>query len=321
VVLIADVASPWNDGVDFQQLRQAGIEAVAVKASEGATYRNPRYAKWVAEAQGAGLITFPYHFVSKDEPKLQWDNFVEAVGEPMPATVMLAVGEVDGECVTYHEYILRERPFERRVASGGALMLMLPRNVWFTHWQSESVRAVATYMFDARYVQQNGADVLTLRDSVPPAWTTAYGDRPCNGIQFTDSATIGETKDIGVTAADLSVEKLAALVALPNTTQPGDDVLSGELNKGDQAMTIISFPRGAFSHVSLGSNVLDEGADAQTVHIRLRVHTEEHQWGDPERLTVIYRVKTTYRFPSQNVDMVAVQRLDQPEATIGYDVA
>jgi Glycosyl hydrolases family 25 len=322
VVLIADVASPWNDGIDFQQVREVGIEAVAIKASEGTAYRNPLYAQWVAEAQSAGLVPFPYHWLTEEEANPQWNNFAEAVGEPYPALAMLAVNTVDGECLTYHEYILRERIFERRLGQGGALMLTLPRNVWFANWDSPSLRVAAVYMLDARPVEKEGVDILTLRDSIPPAWLTQYGDRPLDGLQFTDTAEIGGVKDIGVSVApSLTITKLRTLNATPNMTTPGDDVLSGELNKGDQAMTIICFPKGAYSHIAFGTMILDEGADGNSVHLRVRVHTDDVQWRDPERLAVIYRTKTVYKFPSQYVDMVAVQRLDMPDVTIGYDVA
>lgn len=74
--------SHHNGRIDWQRVAQdKRIEFVYIKASEGATYRDPLHKKNRAQARKAGIKVGAYHFYHEDvKPQLQFINFRAAVG-------------------------------------------------------------------------------------------------------------------------------------------------------------------------------------------------------------------------------------------------
>jgi lysozyme len=77
--LVIDI-SHWNEGLDFAELKRAGIVGVIHKATEDTGYVDPTYAPRRVEAEQAGLLWGAYHFLRPGSMQAQAEHFVSAVG-------------------------------------------------------------------------------------------------------------------------------------------------------------------------------------------------------------------------------------------------
>lgn len=68
--------SHWNHVEDWRLVRRAGVAAVIHKATEGATYRDPTFARRREAARAAGLLWGSYHFSSGVEVGSQVENYL-----------------------------------------------------------------------------------------------------------------------------------------------------------------------------------------------------------------------------------------------------
>ncbi|MTV81313.1 GH25 family lysozyme [Secundilactobacillus folii] len=77
--------SSWQSNLsasDYQNLHDAGVKAVAIKATEGTTYTSPVLQQQTQDAQDAGLSVNYYHFAhftSVAAAKTEAQNFIKAV--------------------------------------------------------------------------------------------------------------------------------------------------------------------------------------------------------------------------------------------------
>lgn len=84
--------SEYQADVDMAVLKGQGIEFAYLKASEGSSHRDSRFAQNWANAQAAGLPAGAYHFFSYDSPgSNQAKNFIEAVGPELHGRLLPAV--------------------------------------------------------------------------------------------------------------------------------------------------------------------------------------------------------------------------------------
>jgi hypothetical protein len=309
MTFFADLASPWNDGVEFASLRKRGVGLAALKASEGDGYVNDHYHAWSEAARQERVTTFPYHWVTNAPTKDQWAAFCKAVGSDMPALVMLVVAP-HSAMPTLHHYVEVERWFEGNVAEGGGVVLFLPRGVWDGPWERSSLRTSrARYMFGSEHVRGDEPEYRKAWSHVPQGSLFSYGDRNLDGLQFTDRAAFGNCRNIGVSYTKLTDTHLRQLTALPNTED--ENVLTGELREGPDAVTVISFPKGVHSFISFGCQNQEQGLPA--ARLRIRVHSPTSRWSQPERVSVNYLVKTTFTFSEEDIDMISVQRISSDE--------
>ena len=74
-----DVSS-YQGAVDWPVLADQGVDFAFIKATEGSTLRDGRFADNWAGAQAAGVRAGAYHFLSYDTPgETQADNFIDLV--------------------------------------------------------------------------------------------------------------------------------------------------------------------------------------------------------------------------------------------------
>ncbi len=79
--------SHHNRNIQFGELKQAGVEAVILKATQG-TYRfDPQFADFADRARSKGLLVGAYHFVTGEDATTQLDHFLKAV-EPFRKLVL-----------------------------------------------------------------------------------------------------------------------------------------------------------------------------------------------------------------------------------------
>lgn len=73
--------SGWQNEVDWQRLKDSGVDYAYLKSTEGRTFVDPTYEVNRQNARKAGVITGAYHFFRPATPVLdQVDNFMKVVG-------------------------------------------------------------------------------------------------------------------------------------------------------------------------------------------------------------------------------------------------
>lgn len=76
-----DVSS-YQENVDFEKLREQGVEFVYIKATEGSSHIDSSFEQKWADASSAGVLAGAYHFFSYSESgAAQAENFINTVGE------------------------------------------------------------------------------------------------------------------------------------------------------------------------------------------------------------------------------------------------
>ncbi len=59
--------SHWEGNINWNQVKQSGISASYMKATEGVSYTDPTYAQYVQDASAAGLLVGAYHFAHPEQ--------------------------------------------------------------------------------------------------------------------------------------------------------------------------------------------------------------------------------------------------------------
>ncbi len=78
--------------IDMKALKEQNIEFIYIKATEGSTWQDNRFAKNWENAKKAGLWSGAYHFFSYDsEGKTQAENFIKTVGPSLQGRLLPAV--------------------------------------------------------------------------------------------------------------------------------------------------------------------------------------------------------------------------------------
>lgn len=72
--------SHWNGLVDCTKFRAKGGRFTGIKVSQGVDYKDDKAEANNAAARAAGILTFPYHFVTTDPPAAQYDWFIKCIG-------------------------------------------------------------------------------------------------------------------------------------------------------------------------------------------------------------------------------------------------
>jgi lysozyme len=77
-----------NDGIDWDKISSDDVAFMIIKATEGESVEDSKFAEYRAKAQAKGIITGAYHFYrSNKDPLKQAKNFIAQLGE-------LKVGEL-----------------------------------------------------------------------------------------------------------------------------------------------------------------------------------------------------------------------------------
>jgi len=92
--------SAWQGEIDWQRLAANDIDFAFIKATEGSTFRDPRFAANWKEAHRTRLAIGAYHFFSFDSPGItQAENFIATV----PAVAGMLPPVVDVEFYGGHQ--------------------------------------------------------------------------------------------------------------------------------------------------------------------------------------------------------------------------
>ncbi|MCR3760326.1 peptidoglycan-binding protein [Clostridium felsineum] len=68
-----------NEVVDFNAIKNSGVEVVYIKATEGITYTDCTYKDFYNRAKAAGLKVGFYHFLRANDPVIEAEHFLNAI--------------------------------------------------------------------------------------------------------------------------------------------------------------------------------------------------------------------------------------------------
>src|SRR5438270_14055260 len=92
--------SHWQATVDFTAAKAGGIEAVILKATQGATWIDPRFVKRCAQATHTGPLVGAYHFCDSSPPAAQVAHIMAVPGEIPVLAIDIEPNSVAGGTVT-----------------------------------------------------------------------------------------------------------------------------------------------------------------------------------------------------------------------------
>ena len=80
----------WDNGpIDLSRAKAAGVVGVIAKATEGATFQDPTFARWKAMTHAAGLLWGVFHFGTAAPVQDQVDNFLATAAPEADTLVAL----------------------------------------------------------------------------------------------------------------------------------------------------------------------------------------------------------------------------------------
>ena len=84
--------SAYQADIDMNRLKEQNIEFIYIKATEGSTIQDERFAVNWENAKNAALVAGAYHFFSYDSPgKTQAENFIKTVGTDIEGRLLPVV--------------------------------------------------------------------------------------------------------------------------------------------------------------------------------------------------------------------------------------
>lgn len=196
-----DVSHHQGAQPDMSRARSEGIEFAFIKATEGATFVDPRFDENVAEARAAGLLVAAYHYVrSNSSVAAQVANVRRVV--PLDVPVIPDVETNSGVLPLTRQLVDELRDVGYRVP-----LLYLPR--WY--WQQLGSPSLVGLppLWSSRYPDNVVDDLRDEFARVPSHYWNGYGGLSVAVLQFTSSARIAGYAPLDANAYRGTREQLA----------------------------------------------------------------------------------------------------------------
>lgn len=213
-VFVADIAS-YQHGLNLASLHPDCV-GVEVKCTEGASYVNPDYAGWLAQAKADSLIMVAYHYVNGDAPTAQAANLKAHIGDAS-VPVMLDTEAGSGNL-----------PHVMEVADAMSAVGLRPKllylpNFYWAQIGSPDLHAPLSarglLLVSAHYPSSaTGSPKGLYPGDSSPLWA-AYGGVEPTMLQFTDAAVEGGQK-VDMNAYRGTAAQLASALGAPVDTPP-----------------------------------------------------------------------------------------------------
>lgn len=205
--------SHHQGGIDFRQVRSAGHKIAILKASEGLTFRDNRFAQNLSQARAAGLGIGAYHFLRSGRGKEQAEWFWSVTGG-CPGIVPVVDCETSASHTNPDINDIRAFVARFRELSGGRPVVVYTYNSW---WDANCGSHIlpSPWLWIARYRSKH----LGFGDTPP-------GPYQMFGWQYTSSASVPgvngncDLNDIYITSAQWGT------LAAQHFNEPEDDHMS-----------------------------------------------------------------------------------------------
>lgn len=241
-----DIHPNYQAGIDIEAIGREGFAWVAVKASQGtSTSWAPGATAWLDRAATAGMVAFPYHYLTTAPVGTQATAAKSAAhGRPL----MLDVEDGSGDIGNVRGFLAA------CAAVGQAVPLVyLPRWYW-SRIGSPSLANLPPLV--ASHYSAAGGYASSIYAGVPESWWEGYGGGTVAVLQFTDKATVAG-KQIDANAYRGTVEEFRALIGTGGAPVPPPSVRP-TLREGSESALVwalqlflnLKFP--AYSHIAAG---------------------------------------------------------------------
>lgn len=190
--------------LSFHALRQAGVEFVFIKATEGSTFVDPEFARNLAEARAAGLLVAAYHYVREAATATQQlANVRRVVSRDVPIVLDVEAGSGGVAAV-------RNLVDTLRLDGYLVPLLYLPR--WY--WQQLGSPSLVGLppLWSSRYPDNVVQDLSREWAAVPASYWNGYGGLEVAVLQFTSSARVAGFAPLDANAFRGTREQLAKLL-------------------------------------------------------------------------------------------------------------
>jgi lysozyme len=149
----------------FAALKAAGVGAVILKASQGASFKDPLFTTRIAQARQAGLLVGAYHFGTGEDPAVQLANYTAAIAAAR-VTFAEVLAALDLE-PNFTDHKNPPGPPETMSLSQG--------DIWIAAFKAQT-NATPLIYGGANYLGAGGQTHANLTAS--PLWIAAYPNSP-----------------------------------------------------------------------------------------------------------------------------------------------
>jgi lysozyme len=236
MIWLIDISN-YQTGLDIDQAGREGYSAVICKATEGVSYRDPRFDTFIPQVKAAGLIPGAYHFLRASDGAAQARAFhARVAAQGGPGGFLCAC---DNEQDATWD-VTREFYAEWARLTGGHPLMMYSGAWWWSPrgWPGASL---TPYLWASHYVSGSGAG-SALYAKVPASWwTPGYGGwNTATILQFSSSATVAD-QAVDVNAYRGTIAQLRELTSASGAIIPstqGDDMQSFMRWTGSNAVVL-----------------------------------------------------------------------------------
>lgn len=139
-----DIAS-YQNNVDFQKVKNSGIEIVYIKATEGVTYRSPLMKSQYGGAKAAGLKIGFYHYLRSNNPISEATHFLGTV-EGLLANCKYVIDVEDALGQTKAQISSNVRQFADYLISNGKEVCVYSGDYFYAHNLDNSVKNIPLWV-------------------------------------------------------------------------------------------------------------------------------------------------------------------------------
>lgn len=300
-------ASNVNGALDWSALkRDYRLQFAIVKATEGTGFRDPDFpASWAA-LKGLGLARGAYHFAHPaNSPAAEAEFFL---------------GYVRGHGLEDADFLTLDLETDDGLQPHAVAAYA---SAFCAHLSRSAQRTVPVYTFPAFAEAGNCAGLGSW-----PLWIASWDGTPGRPVIPAPWETwaVHQYSSQGV---DLDVANYPDAAAMtralgkprpaPKPAPPEDDVQSGQLAQGPNALTVISVPWDSASNIAFGC---DNGLQ-NLPPAKLRVAVYDTAWHVSPDVTVdCTKGQTVLRFADKaRTGVISVRREDAGDAVVGWQVS
>lgn len=202
-----DVSHYQGASFDFARARREGFEFAILKASEGATYVDPRFSSNIQRARAAGLLVAAYHYVRSGSSAASQVALIQRL-VPRDCPIILDV-EAGGGGVG----LTRDLNARLNAAGYRTPLLYLPK--WYWKQIGRPNLAGLPPLWYSRYANNQGGYASQIWER-SAGWFNqfwaGYGGLHVEILQYSDKATVAGHTPVDVNTYRGTREQLAALL-------------------------------------------------------------------------------------------------------------
>jgi GH25 family lysozyme M1 (1,4-beta-N-acetylmuramidase) len=172
---VVDIYGSYQPNISISQLAQEGIAAVAMKATEGITWEDSKFATWLPQVIDNGMLPIAIHYLRSTSGAAQAQHFYNRIrglhGTIDGIGVQLDC-EADGGTNQIRDFVNEWQQLAQRPVTFGYSGLWW----WPSHTNNLNGSALGMALWDSRYLWDTAANKSRigtkeqLRDQVPASW-------------------------------------------------------------------------------------------------------------------------------------------------------